>query len=235
MKRVAWILVCTLALVALPARCADGQADPPAPGASPSSRVTPPAPRMIDAVAARIEDDVITESEVRELAAFQLLVDGRSKPREELIRELADQWIVEGEAKVAHYAAPSDQEVDRAFKQLAARFSSPAELAKRCAQVDLTQPDVRRLVSKQLYLSGFLDYRFRPAAQVDPKQIEAYYNNELVPKLKAQNQPVPGLEDVEDTIQEVLVEREISQRSAQWLDETRARLKIDVMPDGERP
>jgi hypothetical protein len=236
MKRAVSILVWILALVALPALCANGQADPPAPGASVSSAITaPPDPRMIDAVAVRIEDDIITESEVRELAAFQLLVDGRSKPREELIRELVDQWILQGEARVANYQPPSEQEVDQAFGQLVEKFSSPEEFKKRCAEVDLTQQDVRRLVSKQVYLSGFLDYRFRPAAQVDPKQIAEYYNQELVPKLKAQNQPVPALEDVEDTIQEVLVQRAISQRSAQWLEETRARLKIDVMPDGDRP
>jgi hypothetical protein len=55
----------------------------------------------IDGVAARIEDDVLLESDVRELAAFQVLSDGQSKPRSELIRELADQWIVRGEANTA--------------------------------------------------------------------------------------------------------------------------------------
>ena len=57
----------------------------------------------VDGIAARIEDDVITESEVRELGAFQKLVDGSAKPRIELIKELADQWIVRGEAAVAAF------------------------------------------------------------------------------------------------------------------------------------
>ena len=54
--------------------------------------------QTIDGVAARIEDGILAESEVRELAAFQKLVDGQAKPREELLRELEDQWIVHGEA-----------------------------------------------------------------------------------------------------------------------------------------
>ena len=55
----------------------------------------------VDGVAARIEDDIILESEVHELGAFQILSDGKAKPRDELIRELADQWIVRGEANTA--------------------------------------------------------------------------------------------------------------------------------------
>ena len=191
--------------------------------------------RIIDGVAARIEDDIITESEVRELAAFQLLVDGRAKPRPELIRELADQWIAGGEARVANYPQPSEEDVKRVFEQLVAKFPSPEEFKKRATDVGLTEADVRRLLARQLYLSRFLDYRFRAAAQVDQKQIEAYYNNELVPQLESQGQPVPSLEGVQDAIQEVLVQRAINDRATAWLDETRARLKIDLMSGGEQP
>jgi len=91
------------------------------------------------------------------------------------------------------------------------------------------------MLAQQLYLARFIDYRFRPAAQVDSKQIETYYNDEFAPQLKARGQAVPALEDVEDTIREVLVQREISARATQWLDETRNNLRIEVLPEGDRP
>jgi hypothetical protein len=230
MRRANFILVCIASLGLTSARYANGQSYAPADSSSLSKGADP---RMIDGVAARIEDDVITESEVRELAAFQLLADGREKPRGELIRELTDQWIVNSEARVAHYEPPPEEEVNRALATFVGKFSSPEEFQKRRSQVNLTDADVRRLLTKQIYLTRFLDYRFRPAAQVDAKRIEAYYNNELAPKLRAQAQAVPALEDVADTIQEVLVQRAISERSSEWLNETRARLKIDVMSDGD--
>ena len=68
--------------------------------------------RNIDGVAARIEDDVITESEIRELGAFEQLVDGKPKSRAELIRLLADQWLVHTEAVTARYAQPSTADVE---------------------------------------------------------------------------------------------------------------------------
>ena len=193
------------------------------------------AAQPIDGIAARIEDDILTDSEVRELAAFQQLVDGKSKLRDELIRELADQWIVRGEADASKYPPPTKEDVDRAYKQLVAQFPSPGEFEKQREAVGLGDAAVRRMLEQQIYLARFLDYRFRPAAQVDEKQIQAYYNDEFAPQLKARGEKVPPVDDVEDTIREVLVQRDIDTLAKQWLDDTRDRLKIDIMSNGEAP
>jgi hypothetical protein len=200
-----------------------------------ASRSDSPRGQVVDGVAARIEDDILLESEVRELGAFQELVGGQEKPREVLIRELADQWIVRGEIETAKYPPPSDADVDRAYQQLVAQYKSPDDFANRCAVVGLTQAAVRRMLTQQIYLARFLDFRFRPAAQIDSKQVETYYNDTFAPQLKAKKQDVPPLDDVEETIREVLTQQAINDRSTQWLDDTRSRLKIDVVPHGAKP
>jgi hypothetical protein len=189
----------------------------------------------IDGVAARIEDSILTESELRELAGFQKLVDGSSKSRDELIGELADQWIVRGEAAAANYPQPSKADVDRAYQALVAQFPSPEEFNKRRDAASINDAAVRRLLAEQLYVSRFLDYRFRPAAQVDANDIENYYESEFVPQLKARNEGVPPLENVQNAIREVLIQRAIDARAKQWLDDTRPQLKIDVMPQEGAP
>ena len=62
----------------------------------------------------------------------------------------------------------------------------------------------------------------------------AYYKDEFLPQLAKRGGvlAVPPLEDVEDTIREVLVQRAISDRATTWLDETRKELRIDVAPEG---
>ncbi len=211
-----------------PGASAQNQAD-----ATPTGAAVPGVSRTIDGIAARIEGDIITESEVRELGAFQLLVDGQSKSRDEIIRELADQWVVRQEAAATRYRQPPAAEVDRAYKQLVKRFGSLAVLQDRLATVGLSEAAVRRLLAQQLYLSGFLDYRFRPAAQVSDKQIQDYYDNKLVPALKKRGDKIPPLDAVDDQIREVLIQRAIDARSSQWLDETRAHLNIQILPPGE--
>ena len=185
----------------------------------------------IDGVAARIEDDVILESEVRELAAFQVLSDGQAKPRNELLRELADQWIVRGEANTAKFALPSADEVENAYRQFVKQFPSPEEFQKRVSGADLTEAGVKRVLAQQLYLAHFLVYRFRAAAQIDDTEVQKYYNEEFAPQLKARNETVPPIEDVEDTIREVLIQRAINDRAEKWLEDTRQRLRIDIVAD----
>jgi hypothetical protein len=201
----------------------------------PTSRPAERGSQAVDGIAARIEDDIITESEVSELASFQKLVDGHSKPRAELINELADQWIVRGEADEAKYPQPSQESVDAAYAQLQQQFSSPTDFKQHCAEAGIGEIAIRRMLTQQLYLAHFLDYRFRPAAQVDQQQVESFYEKELVPQLKSKGQPVPRLEDVQGTIREVLIQRAITERSTQWLDQTRANLKIDVMQPAGQP
>jgi hypothetical protein len=188
--------------------------------------------QLVDGVAARIEDDILTESEVRELGAFQQLVDGQAKPRLELIGELAGQWIIRGEAATAKFSQPAAESVETAYEQFVKQFPSPEDFQRRCAAAGLTEAGVRRMLREQLYLSSFIDYRFRPAAQVDDKQIGTYYNEEFAPQLKARGEPVPALDEVEDTIREVLVRRAINDRATKWLDEARAHLKIDIVSRG---
>jgi hypothetical protein len=192
----------------------------------------PGAVESVDGIAARIEDDIITESELHELAALQEVVDGEPKPRADLIKELADQWVTRGEADTAKFPRPSALDVNNAYAQLAMQFGGADKFKSRCATVGLNEMAVRRMLEQQLYLSRFLDYRFRPAAQVDDMQVEKYYQDEFAPQLKARGQQVPPLEDVQETIREVLIQREITRRANEWLEDTRGRLQIETLPEG---
>ena len=206
---------------------------PSGPWKLPSQAAAGAGAQQIDGIAARIEDDIITESEVRELGKFQLLVDGKAKPREEILQELEDQWIIRGEAKTSKFAQPSNEDIDRAYAGFVKQYGSEEEFQKEMQTAGLTENDVRRLLADQLYYARFLDYRFRPAAQVDDRQVAAYYHDEFAPALKAKGDPVPPLEAVQERIHEVLVQRAITERAEKWLDETRQQLRIEI-PAGSR-
>ncbi len=190
-------------------------------------------PVSIDGIAVRIESDIITDSQVRELAAYQRLVDGESQPRSEVIRELIDQWIIRGEATAAQYPQPSKTDVDKAFEGLERKIGSAEQFRQRCLSAGITEDAVRRILAQQIYLTRFLDFRFRPAAQVSAAQIQKYYDDHLVPQLKAKGEKVPPLSDVQAEIREVLTQQDIDKLSKQWLDDTRSGLNIDIVAQGE--
>jgi len=182
---------------------------------------------VVDRIVARIENDIITLSEVHELARFQQLREGRAARDAELISQLIEQWIVGMEAASAHFPRPAQAEVALELERVEKQFASLEAYHARLRELGLTAAGVRRLVERQLYLTRYLDYKFRPAAQVDAQQIEKYYREQLVPQLVERTQPVPPLERVQEQIRELLTQREINERAGRWLDETKSRLRIE--------
>lgn len=190
-----------------------------------------PAPQaqVVDAIVARIEDDIITLSELRELAAYQQLLDGHSQSNEELRSELIEQWVVNNEATTARFPLPAEAEVDRELGRLENNFSADV-YQQRLAAAGLTSEAVRRMMTRQIYLARYLDYKFRSSVQVSDGAIGNYYRDHLVPELQAKGQQAPPLADVTAQIRELLIEQGVNDRTAAWFDETKPRLKIELEP-----
>lgn len=198
------------------------------------------AQQVVDRIVARIEDDILTQSDVRDLGLFQQLLNGaggrNDLPGEnELIDRLIDQWIVNAEATAVRFPPPTKEEVQEEVDRLAAGFGSAEAYRARLQEVGLTAASVTRHVGRQIYLARYLDYKLRPVAHVETAQVEKYYREELVPELRKRGQDVPPLENVDGQIRELLTQREISARAAKWLEETRTRLKIEVTGKKNKP
>lgn len=188
--------------------------------------------RVVDRIVARIEGDIILQSQVRELGAFQQLIEGHAESDEKLLNELIEQWVVSTEAATSHFPEPVQSEVDREMERLQENFSSasPEAYSARLRDLGLTPSQVRQLLSRQIYVERYLDYKFRPSVQVESSQIDTYYQKELLPELAKKNEVAPGRRAVEEQIRELLVQRGISDLTAKWLDETKSRLKIEIVP-----
>jgi hypothetical protein len=186
--------------------------------------------RVVDRIVARVEGDIILQSQVRELGDFQQLIEGHAESDDKLVNELIEQWVVSTEASTSHFPEPAQSEVDREMTRLQGKFSNPESFSARFHELGLTSSQVRRMLSRQIYVERYLDYKFRPSVQVDSSQIDAYYQKELLPELAKKNEPAPGRRAVEEQIRELLVQRGISDLTAKWLDDTRSRLKIEITP-----
>src|SRR5690348_2594674 len=189
------------------------------------------AQEVVDRIVARVENDVILLSEVRALSRYQQFLDGKSETDGQILDRLIDQWIVRTEADVSHSPRPSDADLDRSLGRVRNSFGSDQEYEARRKQAGLTDQDVRAMVASQLYLSNYLDSRFRPAVQIDPKEIEDFYQAAIVPRAKARGQEPPTLDAARDSIQEALIQNGINQQAEQWLKESRLRLHVEKILD----
>ena len=191
--------------------------------------------REVDRIVARIEDDIVLQSQVRELGAFQKLVDGHAESDDKLLEELIEQWMVETEATASHFPQPAQSEVDRELTRLREHFADPETYASRLNELGLSAAQVRQLLSRQIYVERYVDYKFRPSFQIEPADIDAYYQKELLPELAKNNQPAPHRAEVEEQIRELLIQRGISEMTAKWLDDAKSRLKIEIETAGAKP
>jgi len=190
-----------------------------------------PAQEVIDRIVARVDNDIILSSNMQELARYQILIDGKAQSDSDILNHLIDQYVVRNEAKAAFFPVPSEQDVAKSLERLKKSFSSPEEFAEREKQAGLTDQDVLRILKSQLYLSNYLDSRFRASIQVNDKDIEDYYNTRVVPRAESRGQTPPTLEAATPYIKEVLVQRAINEQADRWLKESRNRLQIQYFPD----
>jgi parvulin-like peptidyl-prolyl isomerase len=188
---------------------------------------------VVDRIAARVENDVILESEVQQLRSYQQLVDGKSENEEQILDRLIDQWVVRTEAETARFPLPSDADVQRSMDRLKKSFASPAEYETRKQESGLTDSALRAISAAQLYLSNYLDSRFRPSVQIDAKAVEDYYQNGVVVRAKARGQEPPSLEASREFIQEFLVQQSINEQADLWLKESRSRLHVEKLLHAE--
>jgi len=206
-----------------------------APRVCSGSAAPPQSARVVDRIVARIEGDIILQSQVRELGAFQQLIDGHAESDDKLLEELIEQWIVETEATASHFPPAAKSEVDRELLRISQQFPSPEKYAARLNELGLSANQVRQLLTRQIYVERYVDYKFRPSVQIEPADIDAYYQKELLPELAKNNQPAPNRAEVEEQIREVLIQRGISDLTAKWLDDTKSRLKIEIEAEGGKP
>jgi len=181
---------------------------------------------VVDRIVARVENDVILLSDVRELEEYQELVNGKSESESAILDRLIDQWIVRSEAALSRFPEPKDAEMDREVSRVVKSFASLEEYEARRKQSGLNEAEVRKIVTAQLYLTTYLDSRFRPSVQIGEKAIVDFYQNAVVPRAKARGQEPPTLDASRDVIQEALVQSDINEQADRWLKESRARLHV---------
>jgi hypothetical protein len=172
---------------------------------------------------------------VRELGAFQELVEGHAESDGKLLDELIEQWVVETEASASHFPQPAISEVDRELGRIQQTFASPEKYVARLNELGLSAAQARETLVRQIYVERYVDYKFRPSVRIEPADIDAYYKNELLPELAKNNQPDPDRAAVEEKIRELLIQRAISDLTVKWLDDTKSRLRIEIVPPGGKP
>ncbi len=184
------------------------------------------AQKVVDRIVARVEEEIILQSDVDQLARYQVLVDGKSESEAQILDRLIDQWIVRKEAEASRFPPASEGDVEREMRRLERSFAKSEDFEAQRKKAGISEAELKQIVTAQAYLSNYLDSRFRPTVQVDEKAIQDFYNQRVIPRAKVRGQDPPSFDAARDLIQEVLIQQGINERADKWLKESRARLSV---------
>lgn len=156
---------------------------------------------VVDRMMATVNGLLITYSDLLWQLALQPGTPVDSPRKEDLaaaLERLIDQRLVLQEAEKLPHVHANEKEIDEALNDLVKRFPSQAEFQQRAARVGLTAGQVREIVHDRLDMEKYLDFRFRSFTVVTPQEVESYYRDVYVPRLRRQSSGsiVPKLEQV---------------------------------------
>jgi hypothetical protein len=188
----------------------------------------------VDRIAAVLGDDIVTLSDINWLIAYRGITVPR-EPDEEasFYRNLLDQIInsrlIAQEARKGIFAAVSASDVTAFLERYKQRFASPQEYWQKLNQAEITEQDFKKMLRHQLTVSRFLAERFEPFVIVLPSDVEQYYDSVLVPELQQNEQSIPSLSIVENTIMQILTVQETNRRLEDWVRRVRQRANVRVL------
>ncbi len=198
---------------------------------APSAQAQAVVDKMVATVNSGVRPSLITYSDLLWQLALQPEVSLENPSSQNLNRALnivIGQRLILQEAEKLPSIAPTDEEVKVRLDELVKLFPSQAEFQQRAASVGLSKEQLTEIVRQRLTIERYLDFRFRSFTVVTQKEVEDYYRDVYVPRLRRQ-QPgrlVPELKDVLKEIETELTESKIESETDEFLDSIRERAEV---------
>src|SRR3954452_18924928 len=127
----------------------------------------------VDRVAARIDQQVLTVSEVNQMREIRFLpTDDPQQVLEALIAQALRFQDVE---RFGAQDIPKDS-IETRLQEIQHRFASAADFTAAVQHAELTMDEVRALVKRELQVEAYVQERFAPMIFVANEDIEAMYN-----------------------------------------------------------
>jgi hypothetical protein len=188
---------------------------------------------IVDRIAATVDDEAITESDVRKAIATSPLRPAPDESPEafrgRVLDALIDQRLSYADALRFGPAAPDPAAVEEALARLKTRLKSEGkDPEKEFAAAGLTPEEVRASVERQLLIQRYLQERFRPVAFADDARAREEYEKLYVPEGRAANRPPEPFESVEEERRRRAQPRTFEEEVEKWMKELREKARIVI-------
>jgi hypothetical protein len=185
---------------------------------------------ITDRMLAIVNGDLITESDV----IWALALDPELQPLELspenkrlMLERLIDQKLLDQEAEKTPQNEPTEEEITGYIRELVAKFKSEEVFRERMQKVGLDQASLRDITRHRLEILRYVEFRFRSFAFVKPEEVERYYHETWLPRVKAGGGRVLPLDDtLREEIGRILENQKANAELDHFFDEARANAQV---------
>jgi hypothetical protein len=180
-----------------------------APVAAAALAQAPPPVRIevVERIVAVVDERPLLLTDLRTLMAVRGLEEAAA------LEAAIDERLMYLEAARLPQADVTAEEEDRALSLLLETRPSLRSQAR--------EPDLRRLLRRQLAILKYVEFRFRPQVRVSDDEVRRAWEGE-----QAGNPAGPALEDAQEQIRSRLARRALDERIEAWVKELRARADV---------
>jgi hypothetical protein len=182
-------------------------------------------PRLVDRVVAVVDEDPILASDVERAIGLGLVAARPGESRAALARRALD-GLIEQRLRLHEIGrfgfedAPL-AEVEAQFRKYREGFADDAAFRAELERLGLDESGVRQLFARQLSVLAYVESRLGPRVFVAVEDIRQYYDEVLVPELRAKGETPPPVEEVREPIRALLREQRLDQEIERWTAELR--------------
>jgi hypothetical protein len=182
---------------------------------------------ILDQIAAIVNDNIITYSEVSATEKLGLNVSGLPPESSTLEGRINHHLVIE---QIERQPPPtvSNEMVQEVVDSFTREQGGPEEFLLFLNSIGMNYEDFDREVREQLSIREFINLRFRPFVSVRIEDAEAYYNEVLKPELQQKGEEVPPFAESFELIQSRLAESRVQERTKEWLQEIKEEASIYI-------
>jgi peptidyl-prolyl cis-trans isomerase SurA len=182
---------------------------------------------IIDRIAAIVDDDIITQSEVSAMEKLQLNVSGLPKAESTLADRINHHLLVQ---QIQRQPPPTvtPEMIRDTTESITREHGGNEELLVFLNSIGMNYEDFDNELREQLSIREFINLRFRPFVNVKIEEAEDYYNNVYKLEFEAEGKSPPSFAESFETIQSVLAASRVLERTKEWLDQLKKEASIYV-------
>jgi len=178
-----------------------------------------------------VNNHIILQSDWEDALRFEAFTSNRSvdqltiQGRKETLDRLIDQELLREQMHSSEFQHATKEDLESRILEIRKQYagaSTEEEWRAVLTRYGLSEEELRSRISLELDALRLVDARLRPSVNIDPKSIESYYNQELLPQLRQSGEKEIPLTDVSPKIKELLTQQKVNELLLTWLQNLRA-------------